>query len=57
MDQVVPWARLIKRLAPFYPQAATGRKGVGLEVQLRIYFLQQWYELSDPTAEETLYDI
>jgi IS5 family transposase len=24
---------------------------------LQIYFLQQWYQLSDPGAEEPLYDI
>jgi transposase, IS5 family len=28
-----------------------------LIVMLRIYFLQQWYGLSDPGAEEALYDI
>jgi len=27
------------------------------EVMLRIYFLQQWYGLLEPTAEESLYDI
>jgi len=57
MDQVVPWARLLKRLSPYYRQAPVGRKRIGLEVQLRIYFLQQWYGLSDPAAEEALYDI
>lgn len=57
MDQVVPWARLLNRLSPYYRQAPVGRKRIGLEVQLRIYFLQQWYGLSDPAAEEALYDI
>jgi IS5 family transposase len=28
-----------------------------LSVILRIYLLQQWYSLSDPTAEEALYDM
>lgn len=27
-----------------------------LERMLRIYFLQSWYALSDPMAEESLYD-
>ena len=27
-----------------------------LETMLRVYFLQQWYALSDPMAEEMLYD-
>ena len=28
-----------------------------MPVMLRIYGLQQWYNLSDPGAEEALYDI
>ena len=33
-----------------------GRRPVGLERMLRIYFLQQWFNLSDPAAEDALYD-
>ena len=29
---------------------------VGVERMLRIYFLQQWFNLSDPAVEEALYD-
>jgi len=29
---------------------------VGLERMLRVYFLQQWFNLSDPAVEEALYD-
>jgi hypothetical protein len=29
---------------------------MALETMLRVYFLQNWYALSDPMAEETLYD-
>ena len=32
------------------------KAGIGLERMLRIYFLQQWFDLSDPAAEEALYD-
>ena len=28
-----------------------------LSIMLRIYFLQRWYGLSDPGAEEALYDM
>lgn len=28
----------------------------GLEKMLRIYFLQQWFSLSDPLAEDAIYD-
>src|SRR5258706_8506767 len=56
MEQVVPWARLVTRLRPFYPKGERGRPPVGLERMLRIYFLQQWYGLADGAMEDALYD-
>ena len=58
MDAVVPWARLLVLIAPHYPKAGPkgGRPPMPLETMLRIHFLQQWYALSDPMAEEMLYD-
>ena len=58
MDRVVPWARLCALIEPHYPRAskAGGRPPIPLERMLRIYCLQQWYNLSDPAAEEALYD-
>ncbi len=57
MDRVVPWARLTKLIAPHYPRAGNGRAPMPLPTMLRIYFLQQWFNLSDPAAEDSLYDI
>ena len=57
MDQVVPWGELCALIEPFYPKNdGAGRPTVGLERMLRIYFLQQWFNLSDPSVEEALYD-
>jgi transposase, IS5 family len=56
MDAVIPWARLVALIAPHYPQAGRGRQPLGLETMLRIYFLQQWFNLSDPQAEDAIYD-
>ncbi len=56
MEQVVPWAELRARIEPYYPKAGNGRPPVGVERMLRIYFLQQWFNLSDPAVEEALYD-
>jgi IS5 family transposase len=58
MDTVVPWAELVALIEPYYPKAtsAGGRPPVGLERMLRIYFLQLWFDLSDPAVEEVLYD-
>jgi IS5 family transposase len=57
MDAVVPWDRLLALIEPHYPKAGNGRRPYPMAVMLRIYFLQQWYQLSDPGAEEALYDI
>jgi hypothetical protein len=56
MDAVIPWARLLALIEPHYPKAGNGRQPLGLEKILRIYFLQQWFNLSDPQAEDAIYD-
>ena len=58
MEQVVPWSRLLALIEAHYPKgsAAGGRPPLPLERMFRIYCLQQWYNLSDPGAEEALYD-
>ena len=59
MAVIVPWARLEPVIAPHYPKLGPqgSRRPFRLGVMLRIYCLQQWYNLSDPGAEEALYDI
>jgi IS5 family transposase len=59
MVAVVPWAALEALIEPHYPKAGPngGRRPFPIAVMLRIYCLQQWYNLSDPGAEEALYDI
>src|SRR3972149_9777418 len=56
MDRVVPWSALCALIEPVYPKAGNGRPPVGLERMLRVYFLQHWFNLSDPAVEEALYD-
>jgi IS5 family transposase len=43
-------------IEPRYPKAGRGRQPLGLEKMLRIYFVQQWFDLSDPAAEDAIYD-
>ena len=56
MEQVVPWKKLCALIEPHYPKTGNGRPPVGVERMLRMYFLQQWFNLSDPAVEEALYD-
>ena len=54
MDPVVPWSKLEAMIESHYTRASlTGgiRRLFPLTVMLRIYFLQQWYQLSDPGAD------
>ena len=56
MEEVIPWAKLLAVIEPYYPKGERGRPPVGLERMLRVYFLQQWYALADEALEDALYD-
>lgn len=56
MNQIMPWELLLKLIEPHYPKAGRGRQPLGLEKMLRIYLLQIWFDLSDPQAEDAIYD-
>lgn len=56
MNKVVPWLALCALIEPHYPKAGNGRPPIALERMLRIYLLQQWFNLSDPGVEEALND-
>jgi IS5 family transposase len=56
LDRVVPWRELCARIEPVYPKPGNGRPPIGVERMLRMYFLQHWFNLSDPAVEEALYD-
>jgi IS5 family transposase len=58
MDAVVPWSAILAEIEPYYPKVGNpGRQPMGLETMLRIYYMQQWYALSDPGMEDALYEI
>jgi transposase, IS5 family len=58
MNLVVPWSELVALVTPHAParSAKGGRPPFAVETMLRIHFLQQWFNLSDPAMEEALYD-
>ena len=59
MNLVVPWGELVSLIAPHAPTSGAkgGRPPFAVETLLRIHFLQQWFNLSDPAMEESLYDM
>jgi IS5 family transposase len=56
MDQVIPWHPIQALIEPHYPKAGNGTQPLPMERMLRIYFMQQWFNLSDPAMEDALYD-
>lgn len=57
MQRVVPWPALIALIEPHYPSSGrVGRPPIGVPRMLRMYFLQQWYSLSDEGLEDAIYD-
>lgn len=56
MNAVIPWPEVVAIIAPHYPRPRRGRPPMPIETMLRIYFLQHWFDLSDPAAEDALYD-
>ena len=58
MDRTIPWDYLAGEIAKHYPQSGkVGRQPYPIETMIRIHFMQQWFNLSDPAMEEALYDI
>ena len=56
MERVVPWSALLEVLEPYYLKGKRGRPPIGLERMLRVYFIQQWYGLSDEGVEDAITD-
>ena len=56
MNQVVPWGELQALVEPHYAKVGNGRRPIELSIMLRTYFVQQWFNLSDPAAEEIFYE-
>jgi pilus assembly protein CpaE len=56
MEQVMPWGELLALVESYNLPADSSQPLVGLPILLRTYFLQQWFNLSDPGAEEALYE-
>jgi IS5 family transposase len=56
MERAVPWKQLCGLIKPYYPTGEGGRPSVPLERMLRMYLVQQWFNLSDQAAEDELID-
>ena len=56
MDEIIPWDEWVEIVVPFYPSGKRGKPTRGIETMLRMYFLQNWFSLSDEGIEDAIYD-
>jgi len=56
MDEIIPWDEWVGMIKPHYPEGKRGRPPIELELILRMYLLQVWFNLSDPSTEDAIYD-
>lgn len=56
MDELIPWGEWIELIRPHYPEGKRGRRPLGIDVMLRMYLVQIWFNLSDEMAEDAIYD-
>ena len=47
MDSIIPWDTFVKEIEPYYYKGERGNKPYPLELMLRIYMLQNLYDLAD----------
>jgi len=47
MDQIIPWGEFVELVQPFYYKGERGNKPYPLELMLRIFILQNLYDLAD----------
>jgi len=57
MERVVPWNDLVALVSPHLADKGRGRPPFPVESMLRIHFMQQWFNLSDPAMEDALHDV
>jgi len=56
MDKIVPWEHWVKIIEPYYPSGKRGRPPRGIETMLRMYLMQNWFNLADEAIEDAIYD-
>lgn len=56
MDEMIPWDYLVSIIKPYYPSGKRGRPPKSIETMLRMYLMQNWFNLSDEGIEDAIYD-
>ena len=56
MNEIIPGDQWIEFIRPYYYSSKRDRRLKDIEVMLRMYLMQKWFNLSDEGIEEAIYD-
>lgn len=56
MDGIIPWKEWEEIIRPYYYKNTRGRRAKDIETMLRMYLMQNWFNLSDEGIEDAIYD-
>ena len=56
LERIIPWTEFIKLIKPYYYKGERGNKPFPLERMLRIYVIQNLYDLADMAAKNEIID-
>lgn len=56
MEAIIPWKDWVDMIRPFYHAGKRGRRPIDIETMLRMYLMQNWFNLSDVGIEDAIYD-
>ena len=56
MEDMIPWAEWAALIRPLHCKGKRGRPPKGIEIMLRMYLLQYWFNLSDKGVEDAIFD-
>lgn len=56
MNNIIPWTEWCQIIQKHYYKGLRGRPPIPIEIMLRMYLLQIWFNLSDEGLEDAIYD-
>ena len=56
MDEIIPWSNWVNIIMAYYYNNKRGRRPIDIETMLRMYLMQNWFNLSDQGIEDAIYD-
>lgn len=55
MENIIPWEHWADLIRPYCPSGKCGRPPRDIDITLRMYLMQNWFNLSDEGIEDEIY--